>query len=434
VEAHGRDVADHHLGDGGGRLVARDQELQQVGLGDDAAETTVVGAGELGDAVLLQQVESILELVGDVDGDDLAAGQGPDDVTDGADLPVGLKEAVLTHPGVLHELGHVVADRVGQESDDPGAGGEVADDLHRRMDGGATGATAEEAFLADELASGTEGVAVVALDPAVDEGAVEDVGDEVVADALDLVAADFTGASEDGALGVDADDEAAGEGLLDGAGDAGDGAAGACGEDDGVELSAALLDDLGAGGELVGEGVIGVAVLIEDVGVGEHLTEAPGDADVAIRGVPGGFGGGADDLGAEGLEGDLLLAAHLLGHGDDHAVAADGGGHGEADAGVTAGGLDERVARLDASGFLGLEEHADADAILHGSARVHVLELGQELAGQVAANAPEAHQGGLSDSIEDRVKDGSHGAASYPAAAQKGAGTGSPRRSGGSPA
>ena len=67
----------------------------------------------------------------------------------------------------------------------------------------------EQALLTDELARDAEGVAVVRLDPAVDQLAVEDVGDEVVADALDLVALDLAGAGQDRALRVDADDLAA---------------------------------------------------------------------------------------------------------------------------------------------------------------------------------------------------------------------------------
>ena len=129
-------------------------------------------------------------------------------------------------------------------------------------------------------------------------------------------------------------------------------------------------------------------------------------ADVALRRVEGGLGRRADDLGAERLEHHLLLAAHLLGHRDDHPVAADRGGHREADAGVAAGRLDQRVARLDAPRLLGLEQHAHADAVLHRAAGVHELELAEQLAGQVAPDAREPDHGRVPDRVEHRVVDG----------------------------
>ena len=109
------------------------------------------------------------------------------------------------------------------------------------------------------------------LDPAIDEPAIEHVGDEVVADALDLVALDLAGPGEDRALGIDADDLAARHLALDRARDAGDRAAGARGHHDRVELAAALIDDLAAGALLVRERVRRVRVLIEDVRVRDDL-------------------------------------------------------------------------------------------------------------------------------------------------------------------
>ncbi|MEZ4340088.1 MAG: hypothetical protein R3B82_25995 [Sandaracinaceae bacterium] len=72
-------------------------------------------------------------------------------------------------------------------------------------------AATEQALLPDQLPRDAERVAVVALDPPVDEPAVEHVGDEVVADALDLraVETDLAGAREDRALLRVDDDEAA---------------------------------------------------------------------------------------------------------------------------------------------------------------------------------------------------------------------------------
>src|SRR4029453_12244620 len=121
---------------------------------------------------------------------------------------------------------------------------------------------------------------------------------EVVADALDLVRLDLAGAREDRAFGIDADDLAARHLALDDLRDAGDRAAGAGGHHDGVELAAALIDDLAARAVLVRERVRGVRVLIEDVRVGDDLFEPLRDTDVALGRVPRRFGRGANDLGA----------------------------------------------------------------------------------------------------------------------------------------
>ena len=53
------------------------------------------------------------------------------------------------------------------------------------------------------------------------------------------------------------------------------------------------------------------------------------------------------DLGAEGAHGLAPLDRQVLGHDQDHAVAAHRRRHGERDAGVAAGRLDQRVAGLD---------------------------------------------------------------------------------------
>ena len=62
--------------------------------------------------------------------------------------------------------------------------------------------------------------------------------------------------------------------------------------------------------------------------------------------TPGGLGGSADDLSAQGLEDVNLLLAHLLREGDDAPVALDGGGEGQTNTGVAGGGLDDGVSGL----------------------------------------------------------------------------------------
>ena len=55
-------------------------------------------------------------------------------------------------------------------------------------------------------------------------------------------------------------------------------------------------------------------------------------------------------------------------------------------------------------------DHGEGRPVLHAAARVEVLELGQEMAGQVPTDAVHAHQRGVADQIDERVG-GLHGPA-----------------------
>ena len=59
-----------------------------------------------------------------------------------------------------------------------------------------------------------------------------------------------------------------------------------------------------------------------------------------------------------------LLVGHIFGQADDEAVAADGRPQGKTETSVAAGGLNDGVARLDATAPLGLREHAERNAVL----------------------------------------------------------------------
>ena len=55
-------------------------------------------------------------------------------------------EAVLVHPLVVEELGHIVTDRVGEKDNTALAFLELLGSLHRRPHGSAAGATTQEAY------------------------------------------------------------------------------------------------------------------------------------------------------------------------------------------------------------------------------------------------------------------------------------------------
>ena len=114
---------------------------------------------------------------------------------------------------------------------------------------------------------------------------------------------------------------------------------------------------------------------------------------------------GEQKLHAEALQEATALEAHVFRHGEDEVVALRGADHREADAGVTGGGLDERVAGLDGALALRGLDHGERDPVLHGAGGVEHLELAEDLGGTGLTQAREAHEGRVTDEVEDGVGD-----------------------------
>ena len=152
--------------------------------------------------------------------------------------------------------------------------------------------------------------------------------------------------------------------------------------------------------------VIFILILVEDVRVGELLDKACSDANVTFWGVERSLRRCADDFSAEGLEHVDFLLRHLLGKRDDHAVTFERRREREANARVTARGLDERVARLDTTRRLSLLNHPQTNAVLHRAARAEELALRDDLAQEPLHNAdavqPNARR--VPNAIEHRRK------------------------------
>src|SRR5262249_11788383 len=121
-------------------------------------------------------------------------------------------------------------------------------DGQRPGERGARRDAAKEAFLARQAAGIVEGVVLGDGDDLVDGGAVQVLGDEARADALNgVIAGLFPG--EDGGFGrLDGDDLHAGFAFFQVLADAADGAAGADAGDEDVDAAAGVLPDLDAGG------------------------------------------------------------------------------------------------------------------------------------------------------------------------------------------
>ena len=267
--------------------------------------------------------------------------------------------------------------------------------MHRR-----TGRDAnQDAFLFGEAARHGERLVVGDLEDLVDQFGLEDVGDEASAEACDLVGAGLA-AGEDGAVGgLDGDGPEVGVAGLHVLADAGEGAAGADAGDEDVGGAVGVVPDFGAGGVEVDFWVGGVVELLEDVAVGGLGVQLFGLGDGAFHAAGS---GGEDDFGTEGEEQNAALGGHGVGHGEDDGVAFDGGGEGEADAGVAAGGLDEGGdAGGDLAVALGGFDHGEADAVFDAGGGVVALQLEDDAGSGSGGDVVELHEGRVADEVGD---------------------------------
>jgi len=189
---------------------------EQVAEGDETDKTAVLGRdnGQLVESVALHQQDGLTAAggVGDSDGSlEVKASNGGTAPLEVLGLLLrghGLvSESVGLHPAVVQELGHVVTDRVGQQDNATLARSELLGGPNGSGDSGTGGSSAKNTLLADQTASHDEGLLVLALDPAVNQGAVQSLGDEVITDTLNLVTlsrgVQRLGLSENGTMGID---------------------------------------------------------------------------------------------------------------------------------------------------------------------------------------------------------------------------------------
>jgi hypothetical protein len=208
---------------------------------------------------------------------------------------------------------------------------------------------------------------------------------------------------EHGALGIDGDDPRLRAVLLEVAADAGDRPARPYRDHDRVDVAAVgLIPQLGTGRLVVRVGVRRVRVLIRLEAARDLLGQPVGDGVVALRRV--GIHGRRrdDDLRAVRAQHRDLLLAHLVGHDEDAAVAAQRRRDREPHARVPRGRLHDRPAGPQPTVPLGGLDHGEPDAVLHGAAGIQVLELREELPGNVAGEPLEAHDRRAPDELEHR--------------------------------
>lgn len=170
---------------------------EQVSESDQTDQATVLGRdnGELIEAVTLHQEDGLTAARGVGNGD----GGLEVKASNGGSAPLkvlglllsdhGLVgEAVLLHPSVVQELGHVVTNRIGQEDNAALARSQLLGCFDSSSHSSSGRTSAKNTLLADHTAGHDKRSLVLALDPLVNQVALQSLGDEVVADTLDLVA------------------------------------------------------------------------------------------------------------------------------------------------------------------------------------------------------------------------------------------------------
>lgn len=169
---------------------------EQVSESDQTDQAAVLGRDnrKLIESVALHQEDGLTAARGVGNGDgglEVEASNGGSAPLEVLGLLLGdhglVGEAVLLHPSVIQELGHVVTDRVGQEDNAALAWSQLLSSLDSGGHSSSGRASAKNTLLADHTAGHDERSLVLALDPLVNQVALQSLGDEVVTDTLDLV-------------------------------------------------------------------------------------------------------------------------------------------------------------------------------------------------------------------------------------------------------
>ena len=156
-----------------------------------------------------------------------------------------------------------------------------------------------------------------------------------------------------------------------------------------------LLPDLGAGADIVRHRVIRVVELVQHgaLALCLHLQRQ------ITRTFHAFFLADQNQFRAIGFHCGAALFAHILRHHQNHAIAHYRRGHGQGDAGITTGSLDQGIAGPDFSAFLRLCDHIQRRAVLDRTGGIIALQLQQNGITAVIIQALQLNQRRITDSI-----------------------------------
>ena len=261
------------------------------------------------------------------------------------------------------------------------------------------GAPGQNAFLAREPPRVFDGRALGDRDDLVDDLAIEDLGNEAGADALDIVRARLL-AGQYGRVGrLDRDDARGGVALFEHLSNSRDGPAGANAGDERRDITVDGLENLERRGLSMSPGIGLVAKLFERYCSVSCVSSLTSFFDSLLHEATA----REHDFDTEHAQERDSLAAHVLRHGDDELVAERRGGKCQCNSSVARRGLDDGGARSEDSARLRIADHRDADSVLDARARVARLHLSQDLGARVTGHTAEADERSATDCVDDAV-------------------------------
>ncbi len=205
-------------------------------------------------------------------------------------------------------------------------------------DVGAGGDADQQAVIAAQLSCGFDGVFVGDFDDIVHHFHIEDIGDESVADALDLVQAGFVSKKGGDVFGFDGDEFDVRFMFLEEFTHTLEASPAADTGDEAIDVPVHLSPDFRAGLFVVYPWVVGVLELLgdEDSGIfGGHLADFVDGPGEAFR------VGGEDQLRAQSANQFFSFFTHTFGHDDTDGVPLESPDEGHADARIAGGGFDD---------------------------------------------------------------------------------------------
>ena len=168
------------------------------------------------------------------------------------------------------------------------------------------------------------------------------------------------------------------------------------------EPAVGLLDDFGAGAVEVRLPVGRIVVLIGiEIAVRVLHVDLADHADGAV----GAFVRVAEDrFGAVGFQDALALSAGVAGQHQFHLVAAIGADHGVRDAGIAAGGIENRPVVIQLARAFAIQHHIEGRPVLDAAAGIEILGLAEDLdARKFGLDLFQAQQRRIADGREQRL-------------------------------
>src|SRR6266446_1942332 len=324
----------------------------------------------------------------------------------GGDFHGGFHVTALAHPLVVVNLAEIAHSGVRQEGHDESFLAEAFCELQRGGNAASAGASGEQAFQLHQTPRDLEALFVIDLDHVVDDFQVHGGGEKIFADAFDHVGLGLHGLATfdeivvKRAVRIDPNDLDLGIFFFQIFADAADCAARAHAANEVRDFAFAVFPDFRAGGAVMRFRIHGIFVLVGIVGIGNFAREFFRYGVVTTRIIRLDRSGANDHFRAQRLKQIHFFLGLLVGDSENHLVAAHGGDKRETHSRIPGSAFDDGAARLEQAFFLGVIDHGDADAVLHGAAGIDVIGLDVNLRLQALTDAIEAHQRRAADSLE----------------------------------